>query len=186
MATSKFYHYKSRGLQRRRERDCSPQSFRNSWTRRAIGKTQRQRQGQASSSNGEQRQAYRLTSVKDWLLNQLKREKPGYSNWELTSMKDLLLSQLKREKPGNNKWELTSFTNARLQQLRSNQHGRLAATLSTNSHITLWQNIHSNAYTMVSSGPPQIMPCMSLVYMLLETWNLLQLHGVEWVKGWHL
>ena len=36
--------------------------------------------------------------------------------------------------------------------------------IHTNSiHITLWQNMNSNAYTMVSSGSPQIVSCMSLV-----------------------
>ena len=65
---------------------------------------------------------------------------------------------------------------ARLIQVRADQHERLAAEsaeereakhkFNTTIHITsldYGKTSHSNAYTMVSSGSPHMMPCMSLV-----------------------
>ena len=84
------------------------------------------------------------------------------SNWELTSMKGC--QRISKNNGVSARWGNTWH---RRLSTCPNKH-----TLSTNSiHITSsdYSEIshsnasHSNAYTMVSSGSPQIMSCMSLV-----------------------
>ena len=70
----------------------------------------------------------RQSSPTAWKGSELLR--PGYSNWELTSMKDWLLSQLKREKPSERVkvWLLSQLKKEKpgyTQQLRTNQYERL-------------------------------------------------------------